>query len=779
MEICSLLQIVNELFASQYHLPLDFFLQKIGENFALEKAAIYYNRLDYHWQLIGARICEWPRTSVPKFPDVIEYKKILPGIETKLSNDPWMLLNTREIEKLGFTDHSEHFFFSFPLFEGKWWNGILLLDFGARKPTNEELSILHSLCNTLSIVISRHKRETEYLDITRVFQELLNNIPEMVLLTDLHERWLLANKKTLEIFNFKRHVYQGRTFDELLQLKPEHRQLLEKMKALLQRMFYKDGPLEEIVKIEYEEKPLWINFLFIPFLCDAERRVLILGRDITSIKLAQERLITILENLPAMVYITRPTNGEILYHNSSFEEYFGKNLAGKRPCYKLLFNRDNPCGFCHLKEGVSSFKEVKEVYDKIKDRWLRIYEVYISWLDREIVRLGMIQDITEEKQQEENLIQSQKLEILGRLTGNIAHEFNNILAIINGYIDLIKYHAKKDTRVSSYTTKIQKALDSGSSLIKQLLVFSRKRSCEGQTIRDLNEMISEQIEVLKKLVGENIEFELSLSKESLVVNLSFEDLQHILTNLVLNARDAMPEGGKLSISTELIEIQEKGKHALLRVSDTGEGISSESLARIFDPFYTTKPSGKGTGLGLTIILSVVRKAGGEIRVTSELQKGTTFEILLPLVLSKIPKQKEDNRVVVDTEDIKVKNVKILVVEDEPHIREMLAEMLEGNGFKVAIAEDGEMALKWLRENNYRVELIITDVVMPKMDGVKLYRTLKKEAPHIRVLFISGYAQHVLEKYGFDENNFPILKKPFTFNQLLEEIKKNLSMETSF
>ncbi len=778
MEICSLLQIINQLLASQHHLPFDAFLQKIGEKFTVERAAIYYNRLDYHWQLIALRMCEWSRSSSPNFPDIIEYKKVFPAIEIKLSNNPWVVLDAREIEMLGFIDHIEHNFFSFPLFEGKWWNGLLFLDFGRYRPSEEELSIIHTICNTLSIVITRHKRETEYLETTRVFQELLNNIPEMVLLTDLHERWLLANNKTLEVFNFKRQVYQGRTFDELIQMKPEHSSLLKQLRSLLQKLSYQGSPLHETIRIGHQERPMWISFLLIPFFCDAQKRVLILGRDITSIKLAQERMIAILENLPAIVYITHPASGEILYHNSSFREYFGKDLVGRGPCYKLLFNRESPCGFCHLKEAPYSLKEVREVYDKIKNRWLRIHEVYISWIDREIVRLGMIQDITEEKQQEENLIQSQKLEILGRLTGNIAHEFNNVLAIINGYIDLIRYHARSK-KIEDYVTKIQKAVNSGSSLIKQLLVFSRKRLSKEKAISDLNRMIREQAEVLKKLVGENIEFELSLSQETLLVNLSFEDLQHILTNLILNARDAMPGGGKLSINTELVKIPQRGEYALIKVSDTGKGISSESLARIFDPFYTTKPSGKGTGLGLTIILSVVRKVGGEIKVASELQKGTTFEILLPLVLSEMSRQKEENRLVADSEDSEVRDVKILVVEDEPHIREMLVEMLEGKGFKVAMAEDGERALKWLRENDYGVELIITDVVMPRMDGVKLYRTLRKEAPQIRILFISGYAQHILEKYGFNERNFSILKKPFTFNQLIEEIKRSLTIQTSF
>ncbi len=765
-----LLQAVNRLFASQYHLPLNSFLQKIGQIFHLEKAAVYYNRLDYRWQLVASRICEWSTSNgSPKFPDIIEYQEVWPGVETKLSTGEKCLLRKEEIEALGLLNDTDHFFFVFPLFDGKWWNGIFLVDFGSRQPEEEELSLLETLTETLAVAIKRQKRETEYLDITRVFQELLNNIPDLVILTDHQEKWLLVNKKALKLFNFKRHVYQGHTFDEIAHMRPEYKPLLDKLKSLLHKLSTQGGPLQETIKIRQGEKRVWIDFLLIPFRCDAENRILIIGRDITSIKLAQERLLTILENLPVIVYIVHPPTGRILYHNSLFKEYFGEYLIGQEPCFKLLFNRKEVCGFCHLKQAKPSLKEACEIFDETRGRWLRIYESYISWLDTDLVRLGMIQDITEEKQQEENLIRSQKLEVLGRLTGNIAHEFNNILAIVNGYVDLIRQRTKDNTKIQNYISKIQKAVDSGTSLIKQLLVFSRERSTE-EKIEDINRLITEQAEVLKKMLGENIELDLKLSSERLPVKLSFEDLQHILTNLVINAKDAMPFGGKLTIKTKRVETSERGPCALLKICDTGQGISPERLAQIFDPFYTTKAPGEGAGLGLTIILSLVRRAGGEIKVESQLGKGTTFEIILPLEIPEALRQGKDI-LSPESEDQKVWTQKILVVEDEPHIREMLAEMLEGQGFKVAVASNGEEALDWLRKHQYDVDLVITDVVMPKMDGVQLYRLIQKEAPQIKILFISGYAQHVLEKYGFDEENFHILKKPFTFKQLLQEIEK--------
>ncbi len=780
MREITLLEIVNRLFSSQYHLPLNFFLQEIGHLLRLDKAAVYYNRLDYRWQLVASQVCTWSRCQgALRLPDTIEYQEVWPGLETKLSTGQWVCLTKAEIEGLGFFDELNHHIYVFPLFEGKWWSGILLLDFGQGQPTERELSLAKALAESLSVAIKRQKRESEYLDTTRVFQELLNNIPDLVILTDAQGRWLLANKRALDLFGFKRQVYQGLSFEEITQLRPEFKPLLERLHSLFHQISQRGTPSQETIKLKQGERRQWIDFLFIPFRCDEEKRVLIIGHEITSVKLAQERLLAILENLPAMVYIVHPATGRILYHNSLFREYFGEIFIGKEPCYRLLFGRENICGFCHLKQAQANFKHSCEIYDEKHKRWLRVHEAYISWLDKDLVRLGMIQDITEEKHQEENLIRSQKLEILGRLTGNIAHEFNNVLAIVNGYADII-YHRCREDKTKEYAAKIQQAVNSGTNLIKQLLMLSRSTSSECK-IQDLNKIIQEQAEVLKKIVGEHIDILLELSDEPLPVKISFEGLQHILTNLVINARDAMPpEGGKIVLSSCLSH-REGNLWALLQVRDTGRGIPPERLAQIFDPFYTTKAPGEGAGLGLTIILSLVRKAGGHIEVDSRPGEGTTFKIWLPIEkAAEVAGEEKDrsiSRSISEVEGQKVSSKKILVVEDEPHIREMLAEMLEGQGFEVSMAENGEEALIWLREHQYDVDLVITDVVMPKMDGVELYRLIKKEAPQVKILFISGYAQHVLEKYGFEEGHFHILKKPFTFKQLLDEIEKALT-ETS-
>ncbi len=770
------LQIVNRLFASFYHLPLDYFLENLCESLGLEKAAVYFNRLDYRWQLVASLVAQHLAKPSSPFPDVLEYQEIWPGLETKLSEGERVMLTRAEIEALGFLDETDHHLFVFPILEDKWWNGALLVDFGQRNPSAEELALLDEFVNALSLAIKRQKRESEYLDINRVFQELLNNIPYVVILVDSQGRWLLANKKSLELFNLKRKsIYQGQTFDQLSQIRPQYQALFEKLKSLLPKAPLREASLKETFKLKHKEQVQWWEFLLIPFRCDSEKRILILGKDITSFKLAQERLLAILENLPAMVYIVQPESRKILYGNALFKQYFGERVVNQAPCHKLLYGKDNVCDFCHLKSPSTDIHQEKEVFDSQRSRWLKLYETYIPWFEKDLVRLGMIQDVTEYKKQEEELIRSQKMELLGKMTGSVAHEFNNILAVINGYLDLIRLRSQEDQKINQYITKIQQAVEAGTNLVKQLLILSRGKADDKKQIADLNRAVTEQKELFQKLLGEKIQLEIDLCPEPLPVNLSYEEIQHILTNLVLNARDAMPEGGLVKITTRRVETS-KGQAALLRVEDTGCGIPKDKLAHIFEPFYTTKPFGEGTGLGLNVILSLVRKNGGEIKVESEPGRGTSFEIILPLQIKEsVVTGEKDFSPARDKEgkESSMSKPLILVVEDEPHIREMLAEMLEGQGFQVVSAANGQEALEWLKEHNFSVDLIITDVVMPKMDGVQLFRELQKFAPQIPMIFISGYAEHILEKYGVDETSFKIIKKPFTFSQILGEIRKLL------
>ncbi|AEH45311.1 PAS/PAC sensor hybrid histidine kinase [Thermodesulfatator indicus DSM 15286] len=769
------LKIINNLFASQYHLPLDKFLKGLVETFKLEGAAVYYNHLDYRWQLVATLASQYvPSVKKERFPDIIEYQEAWPAIETSLSEGERVMLTEEEVEALGFFDTHKHHVFCFPLLEGKWWSGLLIVDFGARKPSSEELIILDEMAETLSLAIKRQKREREYLDVSRVFQELLNNIPYLVILADFQGRWLLTNKKCLQFFNLKRGL-PSQTFEHLKQIRPQYQEVLDRFQKLIKNLSDQGSPVKEIFKLKTNDRIQWWEFLLIPFKCDSEKRILILGRDITSFKAAQERLLTILENLPAMVYIVHPETHTILYHNSLFKEFFGRSFINQRPCYKLLFGKNKVCEFCSLKNPVLGHREQREIFDEEHNCWLRIHEVYIHWLDKDLVRLGMIEDITEIKQQKERVIKAQKAEVVSKMSATIAHEFNNILAVITGYLDLIKLKAQENPKIIEYAEKILQAVESGSSLIKQFLILSGKSADIDSKDRryDLNLFIKEQQELFQKLLGENIYLKIDLCEVPLNVDLSRDELQHILTNLLLNAKEAMSEGGEIFITTKKVETS-RGPAALLRVKDSGIGIAKKDLAHIFEPFYTTKPSGRGTGLGLNVVLSLIHRCGGEIKVESEPGEGTTFELILPLSMNietVCLTGEKDHLSEKEKRGPVVSKKTILVVEDEAHIREMLVEMLAHQDFEVIPAENGEDALNKIKQRDYKVDLIITDVVMPKMDGVRLYREVQKIIPEVPVIFISGYAEHILERYGFDEKSFRIIKKPFTFKELLDEVDK--------
>lgn len=632
--------------------------------------------------------------------------------------------------------------------------------------------MLKELGKAFSLALTHQKRHREHRDVFLAFRGLLNNIPYAVILLDSNGRWLLANQRAEEFFGLKRPLRE-KDLRWLVVIRPEKRTLLEKIKEGLDKAL--SGKFRGNVVFEWQEEKKWWEFCLIPLRQDEEKRALLLVRDITPFRLAEKRLETVLEHLPFMVYLVEPQSRKVLWANARFKEYCGHKALEGKSCHEILFGRKEPCAFCHLKEPNPAYREEKEILDPKRERWLKFYEAYIPWIDKPLLRLGVFEDITDLKRQEEGLVRLQKMELLGKMAGSLAHEFNNMLAVINGYLELIQLKAAEDAKIAGYLSQIRRAIEAGKALVKELLILSHAKAPRKRETCNLNQVIREQKELFQKLLGEQVELKVGLSPEPLTVGLSYEELQHLLTNLLVNAKDAMPRGGEVKITTKLTETPD-GKAAFLRVEDTGCGIPPERLNRIFDPFYTTKTSGEGTGLGLNVVLSLTQRAEGKIEVKSKPGRGTAFEIILPLKIQLETLEGKDSRPIKrdDLEGAKPLRRRILVVEDEPFIREMLAEMLENHHFKVATASNGLEALNWLKEHEFKVDLVITDVVMPKKDGVWLYREIKKIDPQLPVLFISGYADQVLQKYGFDEESFKILKKPFTFRELLEHIQKILA-----
>jgi two-component system, cell cycle sensor histidine kinase and response regulator CckA len=400
-------------------------------------------------------------------------------------------------------------------------------------------------------------------------------------------------------------------------------------------------------------------------------------------------------------------------------------------------------------------------------------------------------DITERKQAEEALHESeeqlrlaQKLEAVGRLAGGIAHDFNNLLTVINGYSDLL-LRTLDDDQLRHQTQEIKNAGERAASLTRQLLAFSRKQVLQPKVLA-LNDVVTNVAKMLQRLIGEDIELVLSLSAALGQVKADPGQLEQVLLNLIVNARDAMPNGGKVVIKTANAELSEDyepqhpaaqpGAFVMLEVSDCGHGMDVETQKHIFEPFYTTKEVGKGTGLGLSTVYGIVKQSGGNIWVYSEPGHGTTFKIYLPR-LNEGRKPTEDDAV--QTELPKGSET-ILLVEDEPMVRKFARATLEMNGYKVIEAADGQEALTISAPYGETIHLLLTDVVMPKMSGRELAEQLASLRPETKVLYMSGYTDEAIVHHGVLDEGIQLLEKPFASGALALKVREvlNQTMLTS-
>jgi PAS domain S-box-containing protein len=388
---------------------------------------------------------------------------------------------------------------------------------------------------------------------------------------------------------------------------------------------------------------------------------------------------------------------------------------------------------------------------------------------------GIARDITQRKMLEEQLLQSQKLESVGRLAGGIAHDFNNMLTAINGYSDLVLRQIGKDDPIRHNIEEIKKAGERSAELTHQLLAFSRRQILQPEYV-DLNETISDTSSMLKRLIGEDIELFSALKPAVGSIKVDPGQLSQIIMNLVVNARDAMPNGGKLTIETSNVFLDSDyaqrhlgvlpGAYVMLSVSDTGIGMTAEQQEQIFEPFYTTKEVGKGTGLGLATVYGIVKQSGGNINVYSEVGHGTTFKIYLPRVV-----ERDETFEVQDSFSKLVLGVEtILLVEDEDLVRSLSRQVLEACGYSVIEAVDGVEALEVFEKMGRRIDLLITDVVMPRMGGPELAEHLLALAPELPILFASGYTDDAIVRHGVLKTNVNFIQKPFTIDDVTRKVR---------
>jgi len=389
------------------------------------------------------------------------------------------------------------------------------------------------------------------------------------------------------------------------------------------------------------------------------------------------------------------------------------------------------------------------------------------------------EDITERRVLENQFRQAQKMEAVGRLAGGVAHDFNNLLMVISGYAEVVLEQTRKSNPLHPKIEAIHQAADRATTLTRQLLAFSRKQLLELKVV-DLNSVIEDIERLLRPLIGENIELHTQLAADLGRTRADAGQIEQVIMNLVVNSKDAMPNGGKITIQTANARLNSEdrrseytylqpGQYVVLSVTDTGEGMDKDTQLRIFEPFFTTKEKGKGTGLGLSTVYGIIKQSGGYVLVESEPRQGTTFRIYLPRVEDAL----EPVGLVGASRSHSGGSETVLLVEDEESVRQLVRESLESKGYKILEADNGEAALKIVSDYSGKIEMLITDVVMPGMSGRDLSAKLCASYPQTKVLYLSGYTEDAIVHDGVVDPDTAFLQKPFTLQMLARKVREVL------
>jgi PAS domain S-box-containing protein len=398
--------------------------------------------------------------------------------------------------------------------------------------------------------------------------------------------------------------------------------------------------------------------------------------------------------------------------------------------------------------------------------------------NKKFVMLSVTRDVTERRKLEEQLSQAAKMEAIGTLTGGIAHDFNNILTVIMGYGEILEEEMDPSDRSRHYVGQILAASKKGATLIDSLLAFSRKQVIHSRAV-EVTDIVRSAEQLLPRLMGRDIELKAVLTDESLTIMADPGQIERVLVNLASNARDAMPNGGLLIITTKEVELDDAfvgsrgygkaGRYALITVADTGTGMNEETRERLFEPFFTTKGTGKGTGLGLSTVYGIIRQHNGYINVYSEPGKGSSFNVYLPLVEDKI----KIEEIVPPSGSPRGGTETVLLAEDDETVRGLTRSLLEKYGYKVIEAVDGEDAIEKFMEHKDTVQLLLFDVVMPKKDGKQAYESIRKIKADVKVIFASGYPGEILSSQVNLGENMELISKPVLPAELMRKVREIL------
>jgi two-component system cell cycle sensor histidine kinase/response regulator CckA len=538
-------------------------------------------------------------------------------------------------------------------------------------------------------------------------------------------------------------------------------------------------------------------------------RTLVLNRSrdggIDPQRAAEVRFMRFFQNTP-MAIATVDSEGRIADSNGRFARLFHPvfkgDATGERSILAVVAERDRPALEAAIRRAGEGQGEIAPVDAALAGPGERFASFFVTAIEDEAERereaaIVYALETTAQRTLENQVNQQQKMETIGRLAGNIAHDFNNLLGAIMMATDfLLNAHKPTDPSFQDIM-QIKQNANRAASLVRQLLAFSRKQTMRPVVI-DLGEALSDLTVLLKRLIGENVTLDVPQVRDLWPVKADVHQFEQVIINLAVNARDAMPAGGKLTLRTRNVGAEDSrqhkglplGEYVLVEVEDTGSGIAPEIIDKIFDPFYTTKDIGKGTGLGLSTVYGIVKQTGGFIYVASELGKGTIFRIFLPRHIPaaddvKVPQLPETaapaiagaisaaDEMRAAAADLTGRGT-VLLVEDEVELRALNARGLKSRGYTVIEAGNGIEALEELEKQNGRVDVVVSDVVMPEMDGPTLMKELKQRKPDIKIIFVSGYAEDAFDKNLADRKQFNFLAKPFTLKQLVTVVKETMA-----
>lgn len=620
------------------------------------------------------------------------------------------------------------------------------------------------------------------------YRALFENANDTISVLDGNGYTLEANERWRHVLGIDPHLLVGR---HLLDFSPQRREAVgAELEAAIQRG---SGRLNGVAIERPDQTTVYVDFSLTVIEVQRQSLVFAIGRDVTgrflaarALATAEEKYRSLVERMPDVVWTA--SRGKCVFVTNNIEPLTGYSPA-EVYAFDLSFwqehvHPDDESAFVLAAKG-SDPSDLSEGFDleyrwRHKDgTWVWLWHRVIASYERNGVpyRDGLITDVTSRKQLEESLRQAQKMEAIGQLTGGIAHDFNNILAVIlaNSQFlsDSINAHDPRLLDVNEIKTAAERA----AGLTRQLLAFSRRQVLTLRVI-DLNDVVRGVERMLRRLIGEDIELTVLLEPSLGFVRADAGQIEQVLMNLAVNARDAMPKGGKLTIETANIELDAAyrashatampGHYVAFIVSDTGIGMDSDTQRRIFEPFFTTKELGKGTGLGLATSHGIVTQSGGYIEVYSELGRGTAFKVYLPRVHHTTEPAFINSRV-----DALGGSELLLLVEDDPPLRAAIERMLSSRGYRVLLARDGVEAVKMAQEHGRELALLVTDVVMPNMSGPDAAQAVRAQAPHIKVLFTSGYTDHAVLSSGLLDPAVNFIQKPFSPDAIARRVREVL------